>query len=277
MTLCNVCRYNFSRCPAKSVAAANFQPPSQAFQVCSEICVGAFACASVCVHLHIQYAHIHKHTDGLEWTNFHFLPTGGNSGGGKKSSKRRRATRRSTNSTGAKPGTQEALCSKIKSSDSNLATTWASIVLAVGTAMFTRLSLRTHALWSNRADIMEGRSISFSEWFGTSWCATTDAVAGAGSFFLSYEMPVLEKGFLGFTDSSAQAWVSGCVEYQVGGAITILFVFFATVAAAYWMYTSQKKHLTYIKNPHHQDWLDRLFGRPPIILDPMPVESSVPG
>jgi hypothetical protein len=122
----------------------------------------------------------------------------------------------------------------------------ASVTTAITAALLTRLLLRTRALF--RKPEPERSAISFGQWFGTYWsdCIDGGASSVSRSIFIAYEMPILNKAFMGLTESSAEAWVSGCVGYQVGGAVTITIVFFLIVASIYFTYTSvQKKHITF--------------------------------
>jgi hypothetical protein len=146
------------------------------------------------------------------------------------------------------PKTQEEICQFIRQSKTELGCTVASVTTAITAALLTRLLLRTRALFSKPEP--ELSAISFGQWFGTHWIDWIDGGASSvsGSIFISYEMPILDKAFMGLTESITEACVSGCVGYQVGGAVTIAIVLFLIVTSIYFTYTSmQKKHITFKK------------------------------
>ncbi len=194
-----------------------------------------------CVHaLNVTHS---QTPGGLAWTNFHVIPVQGmtsvnsvaKSGTNSAHTKRRDQTQ---------PKTQAEICQFIRQSKTELGGTVASVTTAITAALLTRLLLRTRALF--RKPEPERLAISFGQWFGIYWSDWIDGGAsrGSGSIFIAYEMPILVKAFMGLTESSAEAWVSGCVGYQVGGAVTIAIVFFLIVASIYFTYTSvQKKHI----------------------------------
>jgi hypothetical protein len=215
---------------------------------CVEIFLGV--CVFECVEQRqraITYRiYTHSQTPGgLAWTNFHVIAVPGmksvNSvaklGTNSAHTKRREQTQ---------PKTQAEICQFIRQSKTELGGTVASVTTAITAALLTRLLLRTRALFSKTEPKFS--AISFGQWFGTHGIDGIDdgPLSVSGSIFIAYEMPILNKAFMGLTESSAEAWVSGCVGYQVGGAVTIAIVFFLIVASIYFTYTSvQKKHVTF--------------------------------
>jgi len=197
-----------------------------------------------------MYIYIHSQTPaGLAWTNFH-LPWP------------RDKTKRDDNPGNARrqndqSGNSSLECDRIRFSNTELAGTWGSLTLAFGSALLLRLGLRTQEILTRQESDL--RPISFFEWFGITWYEAIDQPLEAGTFFLSKELTVLDRAFLGLTESSAEGWVSKCQGYQVGGGITFAVLIIAyVIVPGYVMYTYTRKYLTYKKNPKHQDLVVRL-------------------
>ena len=197
-----------------------------------------------------MYICTHSRTPaGLAWTNFH-LPWP------------RDKTKRDDNPGNARrqnaqSGNSSLECDRIRFSNTELAGTWGSLTLAFGSALLLRLGLRTQEILTRQESDL--RPISFFEWFGITWYEAVDQPLEAGTFFLSKELTVLDRAFLGLTESSAEGWVSECQGYQVGGGITFAVLIIAyVIVPGYVMYTYTRKYLTYKKNPKHQDLVVRL-------------------
>ncbi len=212
-----------------------------------------FALTKTCIYAHFLAP------AGLGWTNFHLPWPRDKKKKNDKPGPNAASGKRRQNVTDVPSGNRSIECDRIRFSNSELAGTWGSVTLAFGSALLLRLGLRTQELLTRKES--ELRAISFFEWFGVNWYDSID-MPGAKTFFLSKELTVLDKAFLGFTESSAEGWVSGCKEYQVGGGITLAVLIIGYVLVpGFVMYKFTKMYLEYKPNPNHKDLVVRLFDR----------------